>query len=507
MPTYGLTFDGFVSKTIDIIREELNAALREAFGNSIDLGDRSVFGHIVGIIAERLAQLWELAEAVNASQDPDKATGAALDALCTLTGTFREPASYSAVTLTLTGTPTTIVASGSQVSTLSTGKIFETTELVTITALSAWTITTAYLVGARVTNSGNAYECTVAGTSAGSGGPTTTASSITDGTVTWTYLGAGTGAIDVTANATETGTIEAYARDITEIETAVGGWSNVINLLDADIGRDVASDLELRLQREDELGGLGSTPIDALRAKLLQLSDVLSVTIFENVLDVTDADGMPPHSVEALVRGPTVPTTEFDDTIRSTLLANVAAGIQTYGTVSGTAIDSQGTSHTIKFSRPTEVPIYIYISVVTDARTYPSNGDDLVAQAIADWGDTLPSGKDAVATGIAAQAFSIEGVLEVDAIAVSTATISTPTVWAALTAYSIGNVVTNSGRVYKCTVGGTSAASGGPSSTGTAIVDATVTWTYLGATVPISLRYLGTYDTTRIDVVSTAGTP
>lgn len=507
MPSYGLTFDGFVSKTIDIIREELNASLREAFGNSIDLGDRSVFGHIVGIISERLAQLWELAEVVNSSQDPDKATGAALDALATLTGTFREPASYSAVTLALTGTPATVVAAGTQVSTLSTSKLFETTALATITAVSAWTITTAYLVGARVTNSGNVYECITAGTSAGAGGPTTTAADITDGTAHWTYLGAGTAAIDVTARANETGAIEAYARDITQINTAVAGLSGVINLLDADVGREVATDLELRLQRENELGGLGSTPVNALRAKLLQIADVVSVTVFENVLDSVDADGMPPHSVEALVRGPTSPTAAFDQTVCDTLLANVAAGIVTHGTVSGTSTDSQGTSHTMKFSRPVEVPIYIWLSLVYDAKLYPTNGDDLVKQAIVDWGDAMPSGKDAVATGIAAQAFSVTGVLEVSYIAVSSASISTPTAWAALTAYSIGNVVTNQGRVYKCTTGGTSAASGGPSTTAASITDASVTWTYLGATIPVSLRYLATYDTSRIAVVSAAGTP
>lgn len=57
---------------------------------------------------------------------------------------------------------------------------------------SAWASTTAYTVGRRVTNGGNTYECTVAGTSAGSGGPTTTATTIVDGSVAWTYIGSGT---------------------------------------------------------------------------------------------------------------------------------------------------------------------------------------------------------------------------------------------------------------------------------------------------------------------------
>lgn len=52
----------------------------------------------------------------------------------------------------------------------------------------AWVATTGYVVGQKVSNGGNLYICTTAGTSAGSGGPTTTASAITDNTVVWKYL-------------------------------------------------------------------------------------------------------------------------------------------------------------------------------------------------------------------------------------------------------------------------------------------------------------------------------
>lgn len=51
-----------------------------------------------------------------------------------------------------------------------------------------WAAATAYVVGDQVTNAGNIYECTTAGTSSASGGPTGTSSSITDGTVVWEYI-------------------------------------------------------------------------------------------------------------------------------------------------------------------------------------------------------------------------------------------------------------------------------------------------------------------------------
>lgn len=506
MAVYGLTTDGLVVKTLNIIRDELNTRLRDAFGASIKLDDRAVLGQIAGIISEVAALIWELVELVNSSQDPDKATGAALDALCTLTGTFRPAASYSTVVLTLTGTPTTLVPEGSFVLTDSTDISFETSADATIVALSAWVTATVYNIGDRVTNAGNAYQCTTAGTS--SIAPTTEDETIAGGgTLVWTFLGNGIGAVDVDAQGSETGPLEAAARDLIVIDTQVSGWDDVINLLDATPGRNVASDEELRLLRDAELAGAGNTPIDALRADLLDVELVEQVTIFVNNTDSTDSAGMPPHSVEALVRGPDSPDAAFDQSICDALLANVAAGIVTYGGITGSSVDSQGTTHTMKFSRPEDILIYIYIGVVKDPAVYPADGDALIEDAIVEWGDDQHTGKNAVPSSIIARAFDVDGVLGVPYVAVSTAAIATPTVWAGTTAYGIGNTVINSGRVYRCTTGGTSAASGGPSATGTGITDGTVTWAHLGEEIEISLRQLGVYDTSRIVVSSVDGEP
>lgn len=56
------------------------------------------------------------------------------------------------------------------------------------------------------------------------------------------------------------------------------------------------------------------------------------------------------------------------------------------------------------------------------------------------------------------------------------------TPWAASTAYVVGNVVLGqtTSRVYQCIVAGTTASAGGPTGTGDAIADGTVTWKYIG---------------------------
>lgn len=54
---------------------------------------------------------------------------------------------------------------------------------------TAWAGTTAYALGAKVVGSARVYQCTVAGTSA-AGAPTwPTSGTVTDGTVTWAYVG------------------------------------------------------------------------------------------------------------------------------------------------------------------------------------------------------------------------------------------------------------------------------------------------------------------------------
>ncbi len=219
---YGLNDQGLVVKSRLVIRDDLNAALQLAFGTSINLSDRSVFGQLVGIFSDRLGELWELLEQVASSQDPDRATKALLDALCLLTGTLRPEARPSTVTLTLTGVDTTVVATASEFATASTLKNFSTTIDATLAAVSAWVALTAYVVGDRVANSSNVYQCIQAGTSAASGGPTGVAPDATpDGSCLWTFLGVGAAAADVEAASVDLGPIVATAKDITVIVTTI----------------------------------------------------------------------------------------------------------------------------------------------------------------------------------------------------------------------------------------------------------------------------------------------
>lgn len=406
MADYGLLPTGFVPKTAEIVRDSLDERARGRFSPSLPLGDKTFFGHVHGAIAYELGLLWELAQTVYSSQDADAASGTALEQLSLLTGTFRRDAEGSTAVVTFCGTPTTVVPTALVVKT-SLGQAFETFGASVIAALTAWAGSTMYDVGDRVTNAGRCYQCIIAGESHAHTGPTTTSEDETDEDAHWTYLGEGTGAVDATLYSSEDGPIEAGPRDLTEIQNPTAGLNTALNLAAANVGRLEDTDEVLRLRREIDLVRPGDAVPAAIRQAVLDLDGVTSCRVFYNNTDVTDVDGVPPHSVEVLVQG------GLDQDIRDALLASVAAGIATHGTVTGTSVDEEGEEVAIEFSRPTPVTIYVTISLIIDADIYPADGDDQVKAAIVAWGEARQVGDDVVATRAGAQAYSVDGVLDV----------------------------------------------------------------------------------------------
>lgn len=411
---YGVTAAGFVPKTLDVIVEEKKASWRATFGESVNLSASSRNMQIIGIEAEREAELWELAEAVFNAFSPDSASGSALDNLAALTGTLRDAATKSTVTLVAIGTNGTVLSSGRVVSVAQALTRFATTASATIATLTARATATAYAVGDLRSNGGNVYVCITAGTSSGGGGPTTTAADITDNTVHWKYLGVGTAAVYVAAQAEQTGPNVANAGTLTVIETPVSGWNTVTNVHDADLGRAVETDAALRIKREDELRAAGDASTASIRSNVLQVSGVTACTVFENDTDVTDVDGLPPHSVEVMVQGGT------DAGVAAEVFASKAAGIATYGTDSEVVVDDQGNNHTVYFSRPGAEDIWAIVTLVKDPLAYPLDGDTQVKDAIVAFGDAQATGKNVVASSLAAQAFEVPGVLDVTSVLIGT---------------------------------------------------------------------------------------
>lgn len=386
MTDYGVTSAGFVDKPIETILSEIETAQKTALGAGFDVSAQAPAGQINGAIVTQLRELWEVAQAVYSAIDPDKAEGTSLEALAALTGTQKAAATKSTVVGKLN---------------LAAGKTVAAGAIASVAGNSSARFVT--LVDA-VNSGGSAAD------------------------------------VSVTMEAETAGQVVANAGTLTVIETAQAGWNSITNDNDAEIGADAEDDAALRIRREQELRRSGAAAVDAIKADLLALENVTSVRVFENTTDVTDSDGMPPHSVEALVVGGTA------NAIAQAIWDAKSAGIEDQGNTSGTAQDSDGVSHTVEFSRPVEVSLYLifYLTKNTDPLVgpiYPADGDAQVKLAIATWAQAnMGIGDDLILAQMYATLFTVSGVSDVTLIKAGTAPAPSGTSNVVIGSRSIGTI-------------------------------------------------------------------
>jgi uncharacterized phage protein gp47/JayE len=326
MTVYGLTDAGFVAKTLQDIEASFVAQQRANIDPAIDTSQFGLIGQLNGIVASDLAELWELGEALYDAMDPDQVSGDAQDQLYSLTNSLREPATSSRVVCTVVLAPGTTIAA--------------------LTAVAS----VAGNARARFTN-----------------------------TTAMENAGGVEASYEIPFAALETGPIAANAGTLTQRDTLITGWVSVTNALDAELGTDIESDAAYRARRQDELAAQGGGTVAGIRADLLQLPTVLAVSVLENVTDTVDANGLPGHSFEAVVRSQIGAVD--DQAIALSIWSNKPAGIEAYGAIDVVITDTEGVEHTIGFSRPTAVPVYVALRLTVIGSEYL--GDDAMKEAIA----------------------------------------------------------------------------------------------------------------------------
>jgi uncharacterized phage protein gp47/JayE len=390
----GITADGLTIKTLLEIKSEVEADEHANINASLDVSDETPIGQVNTTFSDQLSQAWEALFQVYAAAYRASATGVQLDNIGSLTGTERLAAVKSTTNLVAVGTNGTLLATSRIVSVAGApASRFVSLGAATITTLAARAVSTAYAYAALRTNDGGKiYYCTKAGTSSAGAGPTGTGSAIVDGTATWAYVGVGSAAVVVAVQAEADGPTTASFGTLNVIETPVSGWLAAANPEAAFVGRLVETDEAYRIRQEDALTVTGAGTPDAIRADILDQTNVpgsVACYVFENVTDATDVNGVPPHAFETLVLG------GADKAIIDTIWKSKPAGIQTYGAVSGTAVDAAGDSHTVKFSRPTEIPFYVTVSLLT-LSTFPADGVAQVKQALVDFWAAKKIGDDVI---------------------------------------------------------------------------------------------------------------
>lgn len=445
---FGITTAGFIRKRLSDSKTELENLFKVKFGQFINLLPSSIFAQIIGILAEREQSIWELAEDTYNSQYPDTAEGVSLDNVASITGLTRKgPAKSRVQNVCLYGTVGNTIPSGTQVSvagnptaqfitdgdrTLGAGvdevqtiswavvpavggyKIKYNTEETSVLAYNANAAAIQAALNALSTlsavvvtgNYGAGFIVTFGGADGKTPHPQISITSNTTGqTVSVATSVEGVAQAQVDCTATVDGAVQAPFGTLTVIDTPVSGFTAVKNISDAIVGRLTETDLEYRKRRSETLQIAGSSTVEAIRSRLLNLDGVSSVIIFENITSIIDSKGRPPKSFEAVVSG------GLDQDIIDELWLAKPAGIESYGSVSGSVTDSQGQAHALKFSRPTLIPIFIDI-VITRDLNYPVDGDNLVKNASINYINGLGIGTDIIVYPRLIGAFgSIPGIL------------------------------------------------------------------------------------------------
>lgn len=193
--------------------------------------------------------------------------------------------------------------------------------------------------------------------------------------------------------AVESGPVSVPIGDSWTVVTPLSGITSFANAaVNYVTGTATETDGELRARQRVSTENQAVNILEALNAALLDIDGVTRARVYVNDTAGVVA-GRPSKSYEVVVEGGT------DLEIADAIWANHPSGIEIFGMTSQVIVDSQGFNQTMKFTRPTPVPIIVDIdlSVGTD---YPGTGDDEMKQAIVDYSNKAGAFADLPGFGI-----------------------------------------------------------------------------------------------------------
>lgn len=331
----GVSTNGFTTKTVDEVVTSINARVHADVDATLDLTPNEPLGQIIGIFSEQIGELWELGSQLYHMLDRDGAEGVTLDNVGAIVGTDRLPAVKTQVAVAVNLNAGVTLPLGSRASVVGRPDLL-------------------FEIVAAVTN------------------PDVSPANI-----------------DAVFDAVDTGPIAAPAGTLTEIVTPVAGWNAITNALDGETGLNVETDTAYRTRQDAELFAGGSSSTSSLRAKILKVPGVLECSVRENDTDnALDPDGggvMPAHSIECIIWDGVVPSA-VDSGIAQIILDHKGAGATVIGASTAGAVDKMGVAHTVRFSRATQVPIYLTLTQTVYLQKYAGDAAVkayIVAQATA----------------------------------------------------------------------------------------------------------------------------
>ncbi|EPU0672639.1 baseplate J/gp47 family protein [Klebsiella pneumoniae] len=313
-----VTAEGISAPDYQTVLDTITGYFQQIYGSDAYLDPDSKDGQMVALVALAIHDANNTAISVYRSFSPATAVGDALTSNVKINGITRRAATNSTVDLLLTGTVGTAITNGS---------VRDTNSVI-------WNLPATVVIG-------------------------------TDGTVV------------ATATCASSGAVAAVAGSVNGINTPTRGWASVTNPLAATVGIAAETDAELRVRQSQSVALASLTPFDAVDGAIANVEGVTRHKLFENDTETTDANGLPAHSISAIVEGGDA--TEIANTIRSTK----GQGVSTYGTTAVIVTDKYGNPYTIRFSRPVDVPIYVSITIQALTGYSSEVGDEMKAAVAA----------------------------------------------------------------------------------------------------------------------------
>lgn len=181
------------------------------------------------------------------------------------------------------------------------------------------------------------------------------------------------GTVIATATCSVAGAVAAPAGSVNKINTPTRGWVSATNPQAATVGVAAETDAELRVRQSQSVALASLTPFDAVDGAIANVVGVTRHKLFENDTEVTDANGLPAHSISAVVEGGDA--TVIANTIRSVK----GQGVSTFGMTVVVVTDRYGNPYTIRFSRPVDVPVFVSITLRALTGYTSDVGDEMKA--------------------------------------------------------------------------------------------------------------------------------
>jgi len=316
----------------------LTGQYKGIYGADVYLGDDSQDGQFLAIIAQALYDTAALGAGTYNSFSPVTAQGVGLSRVVKINGISRLVPTNSTVPVVIGGTAGTLITGGIAIDTLQ----------------QQWII------------------------------PTTTIPN--------------SGTITVTATAAQPGAVAALENTITGIFTPTQGWQTVNNPAAATLGAPVETDAALRDRQINSTSLPAETVFEATLGAIQNVTGVSEAVGYENDTDITDGNGLPPHSISFVVEGGSV------NAIAAAIQQNKTPGTQTYGTTSVSTTDSRGMPITINFFIPNTNLIAAQVTI-TPGTGWVTSTEALIQAAVAAAIEAYPIGGSVIITQLYAAAY------------------------------------------------------------------------------------------------------